>query len=399
MPPPPTLPSFFTAPSPPEDMKAAWERIISLVGDCVEARKAHQDSQKSLVDFERMLRTPRFAMPQTPADAARLAYQGETLKRVDEEKRKALATSLAVLKDTNWWPVGLGRGDGERAAEKYEELIQLVLQVNVEAKAMHATYLKTALPASALPIKRRRISHPSALGPAPHTLPAIDDARLDSLHDQLSNLERRIADLQNHVQALSEQNRECIRREIDARLETLSFSVQSLSPAATDASPPELELARKKQHWMGMEKGVHDVGDTIAKLLVDLEVLKQQVEASEKQQAAEKAELNAARILKQRIHAYEAQRLQDEEEMLALTATFESLSQHSSLPAAPPLDFILRAIDDPIREVVQKEVRPIVDEMDRSLHEYIVKYDQELCRQLWTRIAQGGCGQQGELDA
>ncbi|KAJ7155956.1 hypothetical protein C8R43DRAFT_998473 [Mycena crocata] len=403
---PPTLPHSFTAPdapaklSSPEEMKVMWEKILPLIADCVEARKAHQDSQQALIDFKRMLETPRYTTLQTPLDAARIASQREILERADEEKRNALTASLAILKDTNWWPVGPGGGDGDWAAEKYKELIQYAVQLNETANAMYAAYVKNASapPAADLPthdptrpLKRRRVSNASASTAAPPPsvvppVPGIDDAELEVLNDQLSGFEERIADLQNDMQALLEENEEDILAQIDARMEAFSLSPQNLGGAAGNAAQPE--LAQMEQQLKRTEKDVHDIGGVVAKLLSDSDVLQMRLEEKEKERAAGRAELDA---MKQRLHAYEAARLQDEEQMRALTTALELFNQRASTPApAPsglPLDFILRAIDDPIRDAVQKAVRPIVDEMDRGLQECIVKQDKETYGHLWGQIA------------
>jgi hypothetical protein len=272
---------------------------------CVEARKVHQDSQKDLHDFERMLQTPRYTTLLTDADKERVAQKLVELKAARDEKGKEVTNALSALKDTNWWPVGPNQDEG--AAEKYRDLIQYALQLDKTASEMYQAYVTKTLNApapasasgavpqtavdvsphdSARPLKRRRVSN--AADDAAPSLDPADVAELEKMRERLENLDERVAEIQNDLMSLETQNADDIFAQIDARLEGFS-----LEPRDHADGPSSSELKRVEESVKKTNKDMDDLGLEIALLISESEKIRTQSELLDKEREKQNADFAA----------------------------------------------------------------------------------------------------------
>ncbi|KAJ7940627.1 hypothetical protein B0H13DRAFT_1939012 [Mycena leptocephala] len=397
---PPSLPPAFTAsdtapkPASPEEMKVMWEKVLPLMATCVEARKVHQDSQKDLHDFERMLQTPRYTTLLTDADKERVAQKLVELKAARDQKGKEVTNALSALKDTNWWPVGPNQDEG--AAEKYRDLIQYALQLDKTASEMYQAYVTKTLNApapvsasgavpqtavdvsphdSARPLKRRRVSN--AADDAAPSLDPADVAELEKMRERLESLDERVAEIQNDLMSLETQNADDIFAQIDARLEGFS-----LEPRDHADGPSSSELKRVEESVKKTNKDIDDLGLEIALLISETEKIRTQSELLDKEREKQNADFAAMKL---QFQALEESSKNDQETIFTLTMALEALTKRA--PPSLPLEFIVRAIDEPIRDAVQSAVRPMVDNLAKDLDEKIVKQDAETYGHLWGKIA------------
>ncbi|KAJ6547574.1 hypothetical protein B0H19DRAFT_1166399 [Mycena capillaripes] len=393
---PPSLPAIFTAsdvapkPSTQEVMKVMWDKLLPLMADCVEARKVHQDSQKELQGFERMLQTPRYTTLVTDAEKELVSQRLAELKAARDEKGKELTAALNALKDTQWWPVGPNQD--ESAAEKYRELIQYAVQLNNTASEMYQAYVTKSLNApasgaapetpanvapqesSSRPLKRRRVSN------AADDTPAIDVAEVAEIEQKLMTMEERIGELQNDLFSFETQNEEDILAQIDAKLESFSFD-----PPDHPGGPSSSELQRVEQNVQKTNKDLDDLGQVVASLITESNSIRTQDELLDKEKQKHLEELTAMQL---KFRALEESSRTDQETFSALNAAFKALAaQQPPSPPSLPLEFILRAIDEPIRDAVQSAVRPMVEDLEKDLKEKMAKQDAETYGQLWGKLA------------
>ncbi|KAJ7109387.1 hypothetical protein C8R44DRAFT_802387 [Mycena epipterygia] len=398
LPAPPALPAAFitseaaVAPKQPatsEEMKVMWEKVLPLMANCVEARKEHQDSQRNLQDFERMLQTPRYTVLITPADQQRVDRQLAELKALREEKGREVTAALHALKETNWWPVGPNQDEG--AADKYRDLVQYALQLNSTAAEMYKEYVKKAhhapaapapllavqIPApesSSRPLKRRRLSSAApALDPA-------DAADLDTLRDKLEMLEDRIENIHNDVLTLETQNEEDIVARIESKLE--SFSLEPYDRAGPNSAGLELEQVDQR-----VKKATHEAGllaQEVVNLMEESAALRSQTEALTKEREKDLEEMEQ---MQKAFQEYEEASTRDRAAMEALSTALKAYRDQPPAPASVPLDFLLTTIDEPVRDTVRAAVQPIVNNMTKELEETILKQDRETYGHLWGKIA------------
>ncbi|KAJ6496688.1 hypothetical protein C8R47DRAFT_1115165 [Mycena vitilis] len=399
LPVPPSLPAVFTAPNvapkprAQEEMKVMWDKVLPLMADCVEARKAHQDSQKDFVDFERMLTTPRYTALLTDADKERAAQRLAGLKATRDDKGRGVTTALNALKDTQWWPVGSNQDEG--AAEKYRDLIQYAAQLNTTASEMFQTYVTKTLDAaksvappetatdvpshdsSSRPLKRRRVSNAADDAPA---LDPADVAELEQMQERLTTLDARVANLHNDLVSMADQNTEDIAAQIDAKLESLS-----ILPNDHPSAPSSLELQRVELSVTKTNEDVNDLGQEVALLISDFENIRTQSDILEKERQKQREELAAMQL---QFNALEESSKKDSDTIHALGQALESLTRaRPPSPPSLPLEFVLQVIDEPVRDVVQSVVRPMVDDLAKDLKAKIAKQDADTYGQLWGKIA------------
>ncbi|KAJ7097917.1 hypothetical protein B0H15DRAFT_823278 [Mycena belliarum] len=397
VPAPPSLPAAFTtpgaaaAPKPAtrNEIKVMWDTVLPIMADCVEARKAHQDALGDLANFERMLQSSRYTDLLTPEDKARVEPQLAALKAACEDKARAVTAALNVLKETNWWPVGPSTDTG--AAEKYRELIQYALQLNTTATDMYQAYVtKTASRAAttsdkatpdthesasdARPLKRRRIS--DATDPVALLDPA-DGAELEALRDKVVLLEERVAGIHNDLLALGTQSEDDIIRVVDERMEQMALTSAENGSTASD-------LARVDQRVAKVNKDLDDLGKEVALLMAESAEISQQTEMLRAEKDQDLAELAA---LKQQFQVYEEESRRDRDAVEALGVALSAYHSRPQPPASLPMDFILAAIDEPVRDAVQSVVRPIVDGMTAELQDTVRAQDSRLYGELWGKIA------------
>ncbi|KAJ7774594.1 hypothetical protein DFH07DRAFT_800149, partial [Mycena maculata] len=385
LPVPPPLPAAFSASEPrpaptlltPEERKVKWDQILPLVADCVQAQQAHLDSVKEMENFEKMLQTQRFAK-MSGTDKERVDRRLAELKSASEEKGKRVSTALKVLKDTNWWPVGPNQ---EGVADKYRDLIQYVSSLHSTATEMHQQYLKNAQSVSASgstseapshdpnsrPLKRRRLSADAA-----PSMDSADATDFEKLRDKLVALEERFAEIQNDILSLESRNEDEITAQIEAKLESIS-----LDPSGSS------ELARADERMKIADAQLDQLMDAVKLLMTESEILTKAAQTLDKEEQRYPEELLA---LQRRFQVYEKAYDKDQKSMEAFSAALDALKARPPAPASLPLEFIITAIDEPIRDTVQATVRPIVEKMIKELDEKIAKQDAETYGKLWQKI-------------
>ncbi|KAJ7632631.1 hypothetical protein FB45DRAFT_510414 [Roridomyces roridus] len=168
LPPPPALPSTFSSasqssPAPRlstrSELKVNWEKILPLIADCVQARKAHQEALDDKIEFGKILGS-EYYRKLSETDAAKINEEHERLDEIGKEKGKIVVAKIKSLGETDWWPVGPNEG----SADDYRNMVEYAKELAETAKSMHEQYLKNAndltLPVEPdpRPLKRRRLS-------------------------------------------------------------------------------------------------------------------------------------------------------------------------------------------------------------------------------------------------
>ncbi|KAJ7172465.1 hypothetical protein C8R46DRAFT_1259192 [Mycena filopes] len=387
LPVPPALPAALTNTTdptprhlPPQEMKVMWDQVLPLMADCVDARNASQEAQNTLHDFERLFLTERYTVLASPAEMERLTKEHTRLKNVCEERNKDLPAAMERLKATNWWPVGPNQD--ESAADKYRELVAYARQLNTTAADMYQTYvtkMDQALASGALndmdvdappphsgsssrPLKRRRVSDAPM---ADASRPSEDFEELEQLRSKLEALEDRVSMLNNELGSADTRNADEIAAQIELN------------------GPNPEELQRVEQKVAKTNSEVNALGDAVAELISEGEKIRAQTESLATEKRKQDEEYAA---MQQRFLALETETKKDQDTLQALLHAFEALKARPASPVLP-LEFILTAIDEPVRDAVRAAVRPMVDDLSRNLQEKIVKLDAETYGQLWGKIA------------
>ncbi|KAF8212226.1 hypothetical protein K438DRAFT_1233013 [Mycena galopus ATCC 62051] len=397
---PPSLPARFTAsdtvpkPAPQEEMKVMWEKVLPLLANCVEAQKAYQDAQSELTKYERLLKTDRYMRLCGDAERARAQQERARLATVRDDMDKVVRNSLHALKDTAWWPVGPNQDDN--AAEKYRELLGYALELNKVANGMYQAYVNklSNAPASASsvtavhapppqsgsdprPPKRRRVSD-AADGAPP--LDAADVAEIGKIREHVEKLADQVYDVQNELQELQNQNTEDIVAQIDAKFEAFALDVED-NPSGASAA----ELQRVDATINKAAQDMSGLGTEIVTQMTTSTALRTQTDELKAEMAQQGAQFAA---MQAQLHAFQEASERDRHTIDALTVACDKLMQQPApSPPSLPLDFILAAIDEPIRDTVQAIVRPMVEDLDRELREKIAKQDAETYGHLWAKIA------------
>ncbi|KAJ6630813.1 hypothetical protein B0H10DRAFT_1983231 [Mycena sp. CBHHK59/15] len=386
--PPPPPPAFSSASTgttktelTQEEMRVQWDAILPLMADCVHARKEHQECLKELQDFERMLLTPRYMVLVSNTDSKRVDQQRAEMKARCDAKSRQVTAALEALKEINWWPVG-PNGE-EDAATKYQELTKYAMELNETAVEMYKAYAaaahkpsagtsaETAMDvdppeSSARPLKRRRLSG------AVEDVSIQDGAELERIRDRHVDLEERIFTLRDDLVAWDDENQEDILTQVEAKWQ--SFSLQPSKPSHT-STHTQLE-----QSVSNTDKEIVELGKEVAALILQGEEVKSELEALKRGKAQDLEEMAA---LQQRLEAYEEASERDRKTMEALNAALAAYRDRPPSPPSLPLDFILRAIDEPVQDSVRSTVRPMVED----LKEKMVKQDAQTFDELWDRLA------------
>lgn len=275
------------------------------MADCVEARKAHQVSLTSIHDFEKMLKTERYAN-RTAADKEILKRHLAELKAASEDKSSKVTEALKHLKDTNWWPIGPNQD--ESAAEKYNELIQYAVQLNSTATEMYQEYIKNIhntvasgsapetavdIPPShdpnARPLKRRRLSNAADSTPA---VDPTDAADYETLCDRLGVLEGRLADIHSDVLALDSEKDEELMAHIDTKLESISLNPHDLDISSSNFA----ELDQVKQSVKHTNVQLADLANAVTLLMSESERISAQSDALHQEEQKYPDELAAVSL-------------------------------------------------------------------------------------------------------
>ncbi|KAJ7273724.1 hypothetical protein B0H12DRAFT_1090798 [Mycena haematopus] len=397
---PPPMPTALTASdaapkfSTQEEMTVQWNKVLPLLATCVEARKAFQNSEKDLSEYESMLNSQRYKKLLTDADRVRVEQERAKLTAARDETSRVVTSSLQALKDIAWWPVGPNQDEG--AAEKYREILRYAGDLHNTANKIYEVYMKTSNAASsgtavagpsqqrdssdARPLKRRRLSNATDEAPA---LDAADAAEMEKMRERLDKLTDQVCDIQNDLHALQASNTDDITAQIDARMETLALDMQDNQAAGKDSSA---ELQKLEAIVTKTNKDMNEsLGPEIVALVGQSEKFREQGEVFKmelEQQSVQFAAMQA------QFDTFQTELTKDREALYTLSVTFGKLKeQQPPSPPALPLDFILAAIDEPIRDTVQTIVRPMVDDLDRELKERIAKQDAEMYGNLWGQIA------------
>ncbi|KAJ6502540.1 hypothetical protein C8R45DRAFT_622763 [Mycena sanguinolenta] len=398
---PPALPAAFTAPgaapkaSTQEETTATWEKILPLLATSVEARKSFSDAENDLKKFDAMLNTPRYQQLITDADRVRVEQERTRLTAARDEASKELTGSLHALKDAAWWPVGPNQDDG--AADKYRDIIRYAGELNNTANKMYEAYIKASTtPAVATarvtpvdgpsqqqrdssdtrPLKRRRVSDAADAAPA---MDAASVAELEKMQADVQRLEDQVVDIQNELYAFQTSTMEEVAAQIEARMEPLASDGQDNGGVGAGG-----DLERLRAMTERTSKDMDDMAQEIVNFMDQSESLRQQDEALRKDIEQQKAQIAA---MQTQFDTFQTEMSQDKDTLSALTNAFEKLAaQQPPSPPTLPLDFILAAIDEPIRDTVQAIVRPMVDDLDRDLKEKITTQDKETYGNLWAKI-------------
>ncbi|KAJ7343475.1 hypothetical protein DFH08DRAFT_872786 [Mycena albidolilacea] len=393
---PPSLPASFATPDAPKpstegEMKVMWEKVLPHLAACVENRKAYQECQKEVAAYEHICNTPRYTTFGTDAERARVAQELASLRAARDEKSKALSRSVLALKDVAWWPVGPNQD--EEAAAKYRELIQYVLQLNNAASELHQAYIKGAAQVAPVaappqpdppqpdpngrPLKRRRVSDAADDAQA---LSAADLAEMEQLRERLEELNERVGDLKNDLNVLETSDKDTIIAEIDARMEAFALETRSSGGGASSAELQTVEATVKTTN-----DHINVLAPEIANMLVEGQRCREENDALKREIEKQSAQFTA---MQAQLDTLQEAMKADQAPLYALTVAFERLEeQRPPPPPSLPLDFILAAIDEPIRDTVQAVVRPMVEDMGRDLKEKISTQDAEMYGQLWGKIA------------
>ncbi|KAJ7774837.1 hypothetical protein B0H16DRAFT_1508635 [Mycena metata] len=399
MPVPPPLPAALTTAldptpkhSPPEEMKVMWDKVLPLMANCVEARQAFKGAQSELHDFDNLLKTERFTVLATPSEKERMTEERARLKTACDDRNKKVSAAFEQLRATNWWPVGPNQD--ESAAEKYRELITYARQLNNTAAEMYQAYVTKsdnarasgafnemdvdAPPADAgsgsgsgaRPLKRRRVSDAASAG-----VPEFSAVDLKELEQRLEKLEEEVAQFDSNLKDADAQNDDRIKEEINSRFDSLS--------QGASGGPNAADLKWVEDKVTATNADVDELGRTVADLMLEATNIVTRSESLEKEITGQKEEIAA---MQERFRVLEDQSKQDQQTINALIEALEALHARPPPPALP-LEFILSAIDEPVRDKVQSVVRPMIDDLSTQLNDKIVKQDAETYGQLWGKLA------------
>ncbi|KAF7363456.1 hypothetical protein MSAN_01001400 [Mycena sanguinolenta] len=376
---PPSLPAALmaseTAPKlSTQEMTVMWEKILPLLATCIEARKSYLDSDKDMQNFEAMLSTSRFKQLGTDADRARVEQERTRLTGARDEASKEFTKSLHALKDTAWWPVGPNQDDG--AAEKYREIIRTRARGATPAPPVDGPSQQQRESSDPRPLKRRRVSDAADDAPA---LDTASVAELESIQTDVQRLEDQVAEIQNELHTFQTTAMDDMANQIQARMEGLALDAQGIASTGGGADLDGLRTTTTET-----SKNVDELAVMVASLMEQSETLGKKEEALRNEVEQQKVQFAA---MQTQFDAFQREIDQDKDTLRALTTAFEKLEAQQPPPAPTlPLDFILAAIDEPVRDTVQSIVRPMVDDLDRDLKEKIANQDKETYGNLWAKI-------------